>query len=146
MPVFIPFTSDDEVAAIGRGLIDRTLPKAAWTHAAHFAAVLWILTCRTELDASREMPGIIRSYNETTGVANTDTSGYHETITQASLRAARAFLAHRPLVPLFMTCNALIGSPLGKPDWLLDYWSRERLFSIEARRAWIDPDLKALPF
>lgn len=146
MHLFVPFTSDDEVSAIGRGLIDRTLPKAEWTHAAHFAAALWILTYRAEMDAAREMPAIIRAYNQATGVANTDTSGYHETITQASLRAARAFLAPRRRSPLFMTCNALLASRLGEPDWLLDYWSRERLFSIEARRAWLDPDLQALPF
>jgi hypothetical protein len=146
MRIFIPFTCDDEVVAIGRGLLDRTLPKSVWTHAAHFAAALWILTCRTELEASSEIPRLIRAYNEATGVANTDSSGYHETITQASIRAARAFLIREPNRPLFLTCNALMASPLGKPDWLLTYWSRERLFSVEARRAWIDPDIRMLPF
>jgi hypothetical protein len=92
------------------------------------------------------MPNIIRAYNEATGVANTDTSGYHETITLASLRAARAFLAKHPARPLFMTCNALLNSPLGKSNWPLAYWSRSRLFSVEARRAWLDPDLEVFPF
>jgi len=32
------------------------------------------------------------------------------------------------------------------PNWLLEYWSRERLMSVDARRAWLEPDLKALPF
>ena len=145
MPAFNPFTSDDEIVEIGAALIARTLPKSAWTHAAHFAAALWILACRTDLDASRDMPSIIRSYNEATGVANTKSSGYHETITQASLRAARAFLAARK-EPLFLVCNALMASPFGKSDWLLVYWSRDRLLSSEARRRWLDPDIKPLPF
>ncbi len=42
------------------------------------------------------------------GVANTDTDGYHETITQASLRAARSFLLQNPGRSLFATCNALM--------------------------------------
>src|SRR5258707_130291 len=88
---FIAFNSDDEIAAIGVGLLDLSLPKPRWTHAAHFAAALWLISCRQDLDASRDMPGFIRAYNEATGVANTDTEGYHETITQASLRAARSF-------------------------------------------------------
>ena len=38
MRTFVPFRSDDEIETIGRGLLDRTLPKTVWTHAAHFAA------------------------------------------------------------------------------------------------------------
>jgi hypothetical protein len=44
------------------------------------------------LDVTAEMPKLIRTYNEATGVANTDTSGYHETITLVSIRAARSVL------------------------------------------------------
>jgi hypothetical protein len=143
---FDPFTSDEEITTIGCGLLDRTLPKTAWTHAAHFAATLWLLRCRPDVEISREMPGIIRRYNEAMGGANTDTSGYHETITQASIRAARAFLGEAPTQPLFVTCNALMQSRLGAPEWLLEYWTRSRLFSVEARREWLEPDIKRLPF
>lgn len=146
MPNYKTFTSDDEIAYIGRGLLDCSLPKSEWTHAAHFAAALWLLACRPDIDPARVMPGAIRAYNEATGGANTDTSGYHETITQASIRAARSFLRTSPNRPLFETCNALLTSPLGDSSWILTYWSRERLFSVEARRKWIEPDLKPLPF
>jgi hypothetical protein len=143
---FKPFNSDDEIAAIGSGFLDLTLPKSAWTHAAHFAATVWLLSCRKDLDAARDMPQLIRKYNEATGTANTDTGGYHETITQASIRAARAFLVGNPGSSLFHTCNMLMTSPLGHPDWPLAYWSRPCLFSVKARRIWIDPDIQPLPF
>jgi hypothetical protein len=141
-----PFTSDLEIAAIGEGLLDLSLPKPRWTHAAHFASALWLIQCRKDLDAASAMPGFIRAYNEATGVANTDTDGYHETITQASLRAARSFLNQNPQRSLFATCNALMASSMGNSNWLLQYWTRERLFSVPARRAWVEPDLKSLPF
>ncbi len=35
------FSSDIEIDRIGRGLLDRSLPKAEWTHAGHFAAAFW---------------------------------------------------------------------------------------------------------
>jgi hypothetical protein len=146
MREFHPFTSDEEISFIGLGLLDRTLPKSVWTHAAHFAATLWLLRCRPEVEISREMPGIIRGYNEATGGANSDTNGYHETITQASIRAARAFLVEGAPGPLFVTCNELMRSRFGSPDWLLEYWTRPRLFSVEARREWLEPDIKKLPF
>jgi hypothetical protein len=146
MSAFVLFTSDDEVTAIGRGLVERSLPKSSWTHAAHFAATLWLMESRPVEEVATMLPGLIRAYNETTGTINSDTSGYHETITQVSLRAARAFRAVRAGTPLFAVVNELMASRLGRSDWVLTYWSRERLFSVEARRAWVEPDLDPLPW
>ena len=139
------YASDAQIERLGQGLIDRCVPKEDWTHAAHFAAALWLM--RKGHDAPAVMPGLIRAYNESVGGVNSDTSGYHETITQASLRAARPFLdANGPQVPLFQIVNALMATQLGNPNWLLEYWSRDRLMSVDARRAWLEPDLKPLPF
>jgi len=134
------FTSDEDLARIARGIADTTLPKAEWTHAAHFAAALWMLRAGT-IDA---LPDTIRRYNAATGTANTDTTGYHETIT---LAAAHAILDGRaPDDPLWAVANALMASPFGRSDWCSVYWRRERLFSTEARRTWVEPDLKPLPW
>jgi hypothetical protein len=140
------FTSDDEIISIGRGVLDRTLPKSAWTHAAHFAATVWMLRCRPDLDASVALPQAIRAYNESTGVANTETSGYHETISQASLRAARACVDRDTSTPLFEICNAILTTKLGRSGWLLEYWTRSRLFSPEARKSWVAADICDLPW
>lgn len=141
------FTDDAELAAIAEGVIARTLPKSAWTHAAHFAAAVWIVVRRADLDAERDMPGLIRAYNEATDTPNTDTGGYHETITLASLGAVRAVLASLPpATPPFAALNALLAGPHGDKHWPLAYWTRERLFSVEARRGWVGPDLQPLPW
>lgn len=138
-------SSDAEIEQIARGLIERTLPKSGWTHAAHFAAALWLLRHRGDA-AFQDMPPLIRRYNESTGVPNTDTSGYHETITAASLRVGRAWLADRPGIPLHVALAELLAGPCGRSDWPLAYWSRERLFSAAARREWVDPDLRAFAY
>ena len=140
-----PQLSDADIARLARGVIDRTLPKPEWTHAAHFACALWMLT-QPDRDAAAEMPGKIRAYNEATGVMNTDTDGYHETITQASLRAARAWLAQRPGEGLSTALAGLLASDYGRSDWLLAYWSKPVLVSPRARRDWVPPDLQPLPF
>lgn len=139
------FASDADIERIGRGLIDRSLPKAEWTHAGHFAAAFWLLR-KPDINAMRDMPGFIRAYNESTGTPNTDTGGYHETITVASLRAARSWLEARPDASLHVALEELLASRFGRSDWLLAHWTREVLFSVAARRAWIEPDLKPLPF
>ncbi len=146
MHATLPFRSDDDVASIGRALIDRSLPKAQWTHAAHFAAALWFLATRPTLDVLRELPIAIRAYNVATGVANTPSGGYHETITLASIRGARFHLRRQPDRPISEIANLLMASALGHPDWVLTYWSRDRLFSAHARLNWCEPDLERLPF
>jgi hypothetical protein len=63
------------------------------------------------------------------------------------MRATVAHLAAFPVAtPLHVVTNALMASPLGRSDWLLAHWRRERLFSVEARREWVEPDLAPLPF
>jgi hypothetical protein len=141
------YPDEAAIIRIGTGLIDRSLPKPEWTHAAHFAAALWMARYNLALLAPPVISAIIRSYNDATGTLNTDTSGYHETITVASMRATVAHLARFPAAaPLDEVTNALIASPLGRSDWLLAHWSRDRLFSVEARREWVEPDLAPLPF
>ena len=130
------------------------IDSAAWVkrtysrqcHAAHFATTLWLMRHAPERDLPRTMPGLIRAYNESVGGVNSDTAGYHETITQASIRAARAFVAARPDEPLHESVDALMAGALGNPEWLLLYWSHARLFAVDARLGWVEPDLQSLPF
>lgn len=140
------FFSDADIARAGEKFLDRSLPKPEWTHAAHFAVTFWLIRHRQELRLETELPQRIRAFNEATGTANTDSGGYHETITQASLAAAKDAHARASSLPLILLLDRLLASPLGDPNWLLNYWSREALFSVAARRHWRPPDLKALPF
>lgn len=140
------FSNDNEIARAGLKFLDLSLPKSEWTHAAHFAVTLWLMRHRPDLDLDTDMPGLIRAFNEATGTPNTDTSGYHDTITRASLGVARTVLASAPARPLHEILEALLASPLGDSKWLLAYWTRERLFSVEARRGWLAPDLKPLVY
>ena len=140
------FAEDSEIERIGEGLLARTLPRADWTHEAHLAATLYLLTRRPDIDLDAELPGIIRGYNASVGGVNSDSEGYHETITRTFLHGARLFLEeadrHEPLVELV---NGLLLSPMGKRDWPLRFYSPELLMSVEARRRFADPDLQPLP-
>ena len=141
------FSSEDQILRIGEGLMACSLRREEWTHGAHFAAALWLMRYRPELEPATAMPGMIRAYNETVGTVNSDSSGYHQTITLASLRAARGIYDSFPAdVPVVRIVNALMGTNFANHNWLLEYWSRDRLMSVEARRAWLEPDLKPLPF
>lgn len=139
------FASDADIRRTGESLLNRTLPRPEWTHEAHLACCLWLLRERPDVVAERDLPGIIRSYNASVGGVNSDTEGYHETITQAYIRLIRDWLRGSdrgdPLVELV---NTMLGSPLGHRAVLLTHWSKDRLFSVEARRSWVEPDVKPL--
>ncbi len=140
------FKSDAEIEHLGEGLIARTLSRAEWTHEAHLAATTYLLLRRPDVDIDKELPGIIRRFNESVGGVNSDTEGYHETITRMFLHGVRLFLAEAdPKAPLHELVNELLLSPMGRRDWPLRFYSPARLFSVEARRNSVAPDIAALP-
>ncbi len=137
------FTEAD-VERIHAGVRDRTLPKLEWTHQAHCVAAVALL-CELGLDgALGVMPGRIRAYNEATGVENSDTDGYHETITRFSLIKIWEAMQARPDLTRAALCAAVVAGPIGKTGYPLEWYSKERLFSVDARRGWIAPDLKPM--
>jgi len=140
------FENDAEIVRLGEGLLARTVPRSDWTHEAHLAATTYLLLRRPDKNLDAELPSIIRSYNESVGGVNDDTQGYHDTITRVFLHGVRLFLSEAdPRTPLHDLVNELLLSPMGKRDWPLRFYSPDRLFSVEARRAFVTPDLRALP-
>ena len=140
------FHSDAEVEHLGEGMVARTLPRPEWTHEAHLATTTYLLLKRPDIDLDEELPGLIRRYNESVGGVNSDSEGYHETITRVFLRGVRLFLAEADLKqPLHQLVNELLLSPMGRRDWPLRFYSPQRLFSVEARREWVRPDLRSVP-
>jgi len=140
------FAFDAEIVHIGEGLLACALPKVEWTHEAHLAATSYLLTRRPDIDLDHELPGIIRRYNESVGGVNDDMQGYHETITRTFLHGVRLFLAGEAAgEALHDLVNALLRSPMGRRDWPLRFYSPQILFSVDARRDFVAPDLAALP-
>lgn len=141
------FDSEDEVAALTAAFVQCTLGKAQWTHGAHFAACLHLVTRQPDVVPETDMPGMIRRYNESVGGVNSDDAGYHETITQASIAATRDHWANSDhTAPLHVVHAALMAGPLGRTDWLFTYWTRDLVMGTAARRAWVAPDIAPLPF
>jgi hypothetical protein len=139
--------SDTNITQIGEGLLARTLPKAEWTHAAHCIACIYLLRQRPEIDVGLELPGIIWRYNAASGTPNSDSDGYHETITRFYIALIGAYLARLAGDPkLSDIVRGFLASPWARRDLPLDYWSKERLMSVEARRVWVAPDRAALDF
>ena len=133
-----------EIESLVRGFESCTLARSEWTHAAHLTVALWYLLHHDFDDAACLVRDGIKRLNRANGVVTTRDRGYHETLTVFWLHAVRSFLEtnYREARALVALANELIeGADKNLP---LEYYSRELLFSWEARLAFVEPDLKPL--
>lgn len=142
---FTSYSSEAEILEIVEGFRRRNLPQRRWTHQAHLAVGLWHVLNRPGDRVLAELRQGIIAYNEAVGTVNDDAGGYHETITAFYVRAIQRFAGKLSGTPLLLSStNALLASPYASKAFPFQYYSRERLLSVAARRAWLDPDLKPL--
>ena len=135
------------MVAIGEGLLSAKLPREAWTHEAHLAACSWLVCARGDIDTERELPLIIAAYNVAVGGVHDHKQGYHHTITQVYIAGVKAHLAEvGHALPLHEAVNALLLSERGSRDLPLRFYSKERLFSVQARREFVAPDRLSLKY
>lgn len=128
--------TDDEFLA---GFEGCTIPKAAWTHAAH-VRMAWLYLTRLPFPAAlRNARSGISKYNRSLG----NTTGYHDTVTVAAVHVIASRMADGEAYPAFLARNRdLIDSLMGV---LRGYYSEELLKSPEAAAAFVEPDLRPLP-
>ena len=127
------------------GFLACSLARAEWTHHAHLRVGLWHVKQFGADEALIRLRAGICRLNESFGNANTDSGGYHETITRFYVQVLVRFLetsaaevALPDLAEAFIACHPHSSLPL-------EFFSRELLFSVRARREWVEPDLKPLP-
>ncbi len=139
-----PYRASAEVLRLVREFDACCLPRAEWTHHAHLVVALCYLVRHEEAEATRRIRVGIWRYNGACGIKTTKTGGYHETITLFYIRVISKFLSAASLdCTLAALANSLIHA-CGDKNLPLEYYSRERLMSWEARVGWVEPDRKAL--
>ena len=120
------------------------LPKSEWTHHAHITvgfSYLWKNDFPASLQRIRKN---IIAYNQCTGVPNTDSRGYHETITRFWLLTIENYLSQKDWPSLPEAVNEFMKSDYSKLEYMLRFYAKETLFSVKARRQWVEPDIKPI--
>ena len=120
------------------------MPASEFTHAAHLVVGLWHAASFAAANAlTRMREGILR-LNAAHGTPNTETRGYHETITRAYLVLLAQFARANADLNGATLAQVLLSSPLAHREALFNYYSKDLLMSVEARRDWVEPDLRTL--
>lgn len=140
------YKSDDEIEAVVRGFENCTMPDSEFSHGAHLTVALSYLHVSglTVSEATARMRAHLYRFLDHYGV---DRQKYNETITLFWIKLVRSFLdgADHAARPLYEIANEMIES-FDDSKLVFSYYSKERLSSDEARKMWIEPDLKPLDF
>jgi hypothetical protein len=137
--------TDAELDDLVRRFNACAVPRTEWTHQAHLAVGLWHVSQYKRKDALQRLRAGITRLNESNGVVNSATGGYHETVTRAYVALLSDFAARNADKTAAERVRALLEDPLSDKKALLRFYSRALLESSEARLDWVEPDLALLP-
>lgn len=136
------YATDAEIKILVEQFEKCAVTPEEWTHKAHLTAGLWYLLHHDINTATNKMRQGIHMLNAAHNVANTPTSGYHETLTVFWTKTIAEFLQNSDETSLVTLANGLLENyPSSYP---LKFYSRELLFSPAARAKYIEPDLMQL--
>ena len=136
------FTTENEIAEVVRTFEDATISRDAWKHAEHLTVALHYLS-HHEIDTATEKmrKGIFKLLTAFEVDLNKEMP-YHETMTVFWMHTVANFNTSKNGASLLDKANELVAKY--DKDYPLRFYSREYLFSDEARSTFVNGDLQTL--
>ncbi|MEZ4957574.1 MAG: hypothetical protein R2825_28710 [Saprospiraceae bacterium] len=122
------------------------LPKGEFSHEAHLLTALYLLAKHGE----NTLPIIrqhLKDYLKSIGVESTDTSGYHETLTVFWLWFLKKRFVDENGKIIWNQNNVddlIEDFDLTERNIWLEHYSKECMMSVDARKNFVEPDIKPL--
>ena len=133
------YKDEKEIDEVVRGFETGTISRDAWKHAEHLTVALHYLTRHDVETATRKMRDGIFKLLGAFGVDLTKEMPYHETLTVFWMRTVADFNASKNGASLLEKTNELVAR--FDKDYPLKFYSRDFLFSYEARAKFVEGDL-----
>jgi hypothetical protein len=134
------YKNENEIYGLLRSFEDATVSRDEWKHAEHMVVALCYLEEHDLAPATDKMrAGIMNLLTTGFGVDLSKEMPYHETLTVFWMRAVYAYSLVHKEKSLVEKANGLIESY--DKDHPMKFYTRDRLFSGEARDRFIEPDL-----
>jgi hypothetical protein len=133
------YKSEKEIEEVIRGFEVATINRDAWKHAEHLTVALHYLSHHDLETATAKMRGGILKLLRAFGVDLTKEMPYHETLTVFWMHTVAKFNASKNGASMLDKANELVAR--FDKDYPLRFYSREFLFSEEARARFVEGDL-----
>jgi hypothetical protein len=134
------YKDEKEIAEVVRTFEDATISRDAWKHAEHLTVALHYLSLHDMETATAKMRDGIFKLLKAFEVDLTKEMPYHETLTIFWMRTVADFNATKNGTSLLDKANELVATC--DKDYPLKFYSREFLFSEEARAKFVEGDLE----
>ena len=133
------YETEDEILSVVKAFESGTVSRDEWRHAEHLTVALYYLSHNDFETSLRKMRNGIFNLLKAFEVDLTKEMPYHETMTVFWIRTVFDFKNSKNNASMPEICSELIEK--FDKDYPLRFYSRERLFSDEARAKFIAPDL-----
>ena len=133
------FKDESEIAEVVRTFEDATISRDDWKHAEHLTVALHYLCLHDMAAATDKMRSGIFKLLNAFEVDLTKEMPYHETLTIFWMRTVADFNATKNGASLLDKANELVATY--DKDYPMKFYTREFLFSDEARARFVDGDL-----
>jgi hypothetical protein len=120
------------------------LPKTEWTHAAHLLTGACYVHSLGQDAALNKMRECVQRHNESVGTINSETSGYHETITVMWIRLLDGLRRNAKPMSRAEFAALAVERFSARRDIVREYYDFDLVASTEARLQWVAPTLKTL--
>lgn len=134
------FKTENEITDIVRSFENAAISRDKWKHAEHLTVALHYLTLHDIETATVKMrDGIFKVLTSGFGLDLSKEMPYHETLTVFWMRTVADFNESKNGSSFLDKANELVDKY--DKDYPLQFYSREYLFSDEARERFVEPDL-----
>jgi hypothetical protein len=134
------YKTEKEIFDIVRGFETGTLPRNEFSHSSHLIVAMHYVRQMPVEDAIDKMRAGLMNHLRHVGVDFTKEMPYHETLTVFWTRTVNDFVKSKNGASLLETANELIET--FDKNYPNRFYSREHLFSHEARKKFIKGDLE----
>ena len=138
------YKDDKEIEALVTAFEDASIARGVWKHAEHLTVALFYMNKLGDLDAATDAMRVGIFNLLTTGfkVDLTVEMPYHETLTVFWMRTVDEFSRSTNGTTLHEKANILIET--FDKDYPLKFYTREYLFSDDARARFVEPDVPSV--
>ena len=133
------YKTENEIGALVEAFESGTISEKDWRHAEHLVVALFYLSRHDFETALTKMRAGIFNLLRAFMVDLSKEMPYHETLTVFWMRTVDDFRQSKNGSPLVEICNELTGK--FDKDYPLKFYSRDYLFSEQARAAFVEGDL-----
>jgi hypothetical protein len=130
----------EDILVVVRGFENGTIPRDKWRHAEHLTVALYYVSNHDFDSALTKMRHGIFNLLKSFKVDFIKEMPYHETLTVFWIKTVYDFNNSKKDAPILAVCNELIEK--FDKNYPFQFYSRERLFSEEARAGFVEADLQ----